>query len=129
MIRRPPRSTLFPYTTLFRSARGRAAVRPMEGQAPSHLAVGCAGPGPAFAVGEVVDQARAAGVELRGRCNGQPGARRSGGRKGCGGPMTDGPQILTAYRVPERVAPGSCALCERERDLVFAVTAAVGAGV
>src|SRR2546426_3448297 len=23
MIRRPPRSTLFPYTTLFRSARGR----------------------------------------------------------------------------------------------------------
>src|SRR3712207_7734812 len=26
MIRRPPRSTLFPYTTLFRSRRGRAAV-------------------------------------------------------------------------------------------------------
>src|SRR2546427_11396572 len=25
MIRRPPRSTLFPYTTLFRSARGVAA--------------------------------------------------------------------------------------------------------
>src|SRR3712207_7769058 len=25
MIRRPPRSTLFPYTTLFRSARGRCA--------------------------------------------------------------------------------------------------------
>src|SRR5215510_16186205 len=27
MIRRPPRSTLFPYTTLFRSARGRARWR------------------------------------------------------------------------------------------------------
>src|SRR2546422_5239683 len=27
MIRRPPRSTLFPYTTLFRSARRRAARR------------------------------------------------------------------------------------------------------
>src|ERR1041385_9037777 len=27
MIRRPPRSTLFPYTTLFRSARRRRAVR------------------------------------------------------------------------------------------------------
>src|SRR3712207_9532224 len=27
MIRRPPRSTLFPYTTLFRSARGPAEVR------------------------------------------------------------------------------------------------------
>src|SRR5256885_13169833 len=29
MIRRPPRSTLFPYTTLFRSSRGsRASARP-----------------------------------------------------------------------------------------------------
>src|SRR2546427_7858716 len=28
MIRRPPRSTLFPYTTLFRSHRRRAAGRP-----------------------------------------------------------------------------------------------------
>src|SRR2546430_1543578 len=27
MIRRPPRSTLFPYTTLFRSARGRWPTR------------------------------------------------------------------------------------------------------
>src|SRR3712207_8181985 len=28
MIRRPPRSTLFPYTTLFRSRRGRALSHP-----------------------------------------------------------------------------------------------------
>src|SRR5438477_6442673 len=28
MIRRPPRSTLFPYTTLFRSVRGKVAARP-----------------------------------------------------------------------------------------------------
>src|SRR2546430_5760794 len=28
MIRRPPRSTLFPYTTLFRSTRARTARRP-----------------------------------------------------------------------------------------------------
>src|SRR6266853_6821789 len=28
MIRRPPRSTLFPYTTLFRSQRRRVSVRP-----------------------------------------------------------------------------------------------------
>src|SRR3712207_7734124 len=27
MIRRPPRSTLFPYTTLFRSAASKAAIR------------------------------------------------------------------------------------------------------
>src|ERR1017187_2272049 len=29
MIRRPPRSTLFPYTTLFRSVRGLASIRPV----------------------------------------------------------------------------------------------------
>src|SRR2546430_13591927 len=28
MIRRPPRSTLFPYTTLFRSEHGEVGVRP-----------------------------------------------------------------------------------------------------
>src|SRR3712207_7322888 len=33
MIRRPPRSTLFPYTTLFRS-RLRAAARPRRGAQP-----------------------------------------------------------------------------------------------
>src|SRR3712207_7962889 len=31
MIRRPPRSTLFPYTTLFRSVAGRAGGRVAEG--------------------------------------------------------------------------------------------------
>src|SRR2546422_7258318 len=31
MIRRPPRSTLFPYTTLFRSLRGRRVEAPPEG--------------------------------------------------------------------------------------------------
>src|SRR3712207_7506761 len=33
MIRRPPRSTLFPYTTLFRSPDPRAAVRLVHGPA------------------------------------------------------------------------------------------------
>src|SRR3712207_8587076 len=44
MIRRPPRSTLFPYTTLFRSAEQRAQVavddehlhRPRPGAGPGH---------------------------------------------------------------------------------------------
>src|SRR3712207_8359791 len=36
MIRRPPRSTLFPYTTLFRSAPSRAT--PAGGTAPSRAA-------------------------------------------------------------------------------------------
>src|SRR3712207_7633943 len=31
MIRRPPRSTLFPYTTLFRSGRRRGGGAPVEG--------------------------------------------------------------------------------------------------
>src|SRR3712207_7912651 len=31
MIRRPPRSTLFPYTTLFRSRGGAPAGRPFRG--------------------------------------------------------------------------------------------------
>src|SRR2546422_8459955 len=41
MIRRPPRSTLFPYTTLFRSAKGGGATpptsrrsRPKSGRSP-----------------------------------------------------------------------------------------------
>src|SRR5258707_3429143 len=33
MIRRPPRSTLFPYTTLFRSGRRAAKAREPEGEA------------------------------------------------------------------------------------------------
>src|SRR2546422_6095152 len=41
MIRRPPRSTLFPYTTLFRSVRGARAVRgarPARGLDPATAA-------------------------------------------------------------------------------------------
>src|SRR2546421_7682446 len=38
MIRRPPRSTLFPYTTLFRSHRGRAAERRAGGIAAERAA-------------------------------------------------------------------------------------------
>src|SRR3712207_6965944 len=37
MIRRPPRSTLFPYTTLFRS---RADARRVDGQTPAHPLAG-----------------------------------------------------------------------------------------
>src|SRR2546428_13194595 len=35
MIRRPPRSTLFPYTTLFRSSRGRGNRKVAAGPLPS----------------------------------------------------------------------------------------------
>src|SRR5438105_12141187 len=39
MIRRPPRSTLFPYTTLFRSHLDRRGVRAQEQVLPSPLQV------------------------------------------------------------------------------------------
>src|SRR5256885_11800359 len=48
MIRRPPRSTLFPYTTLFRSftaAQGLAGVRGEGGLDAHHGRVRAAGPG------------------------------------------------------------------------------------
>src|SRR5258708_32609891 len=45
MIRRPPRSTLFPYTTLFRSSRGRtpSSARRSPGNPARRLA--CSGEG------------------------------------------------------------------------------------
>src|SRR2546430_11528590 len=50
MIRRPPRSTLFPYTTLFRSRRGRGrAAAPAAAAGPR-----CRSPGRAHGVGEEV---------------------------------------------------------------------------
>src|SRR3712207_7933986 len=43
MIRRPPRSTLFPYTTLFRSRDGRAHARDVYGLLKLDLDEGAAG--------------------------------------------------------------------------------------
>src|SRR5256886_16339520 len=40
MIRRPPRSTLFPYTTLFRSDRARNHILTDSAEA-EHVAIGC----------------------------------------------------------------------------------------
>src|SRR5256885_3933730 len=55
MIRRPPRSTLFPYTTLFRSRRG-FGVRRQQGDVVT-LAVGVQRDGRAGAAGEDVGEA------------------------------------------------------------------------
>src|SRR3712207_8892554 len=59
MIRRPPRSTLFPYTTLFRSegAQEEAQVRGTLGQPAHEVAV------PVDAVGEVGPHAHAVGSQ------------------------------------------------------------------
>src|SRR3712207_6883403 len=43
MIRRPPRSTLFPYTTLFRSVRAAARDRALRVQRGAHPDVAAAG--------------------------------------------------------------------------------------
>src|SRR5690349_22115796 len=40
MIRRPPRSTLFPYTTLFRSDRGEDEERPQRRRGPPPAPLG-----------------------------------------------------------------------------------------
>src|SRR3989440_11137470 len=45
MIRRPPRSTLFPYTTLFRSCGANEAIGVNSGTSALHLALLAAGIG------------------------------------------------------------------------------------
>src|SRR3712207_7057676 len=77
MIRRPPRSTLFPYTTLFRSRRPNRAVhapRPAPAAVPAPHAVGRgrAAPGrPGETAGDV-GRDRRAGGGVRGRAGGPP---------------------------------------------------------
>src|SRR3712207_7160801 len=44
MIRRPPRSTLFPYTTLFRSGSRAAPLLPDQGELALHAPPGAAQP-------------------------------------------------------------------------------------
>src|SRR5260370_21670373 len=51
MIRRPPRSTLFPYTTLFRSRRARRAALGLALEAAGQLAKGVL---PVLALGPLV---------------------------------------------------------------------------
>src|SRR3712207_8354565 len=62
MIRRPPRSTLFPYTTLFRS-HARDVEHALDALRPAHQREAAAAPGyPAVGQG---DQPQAAGVQDR----------------------------------------------------------------
>src|SRR5947209_12909389 len=51
MIRRPPRSTLFPYTTLFRSGSGGLAARPGCGSRGARHGRGCDASVPGGGVG------------------------------------------------------------------------------
>src|SRR3712207_8847678 len=58
MIRRPPRSTLFPYTTLFRSARRVSDRRAGRRRAPARLVVDRRDPRPAAPPGGDVELGR-----------------------------------------------------------------------
>src|SRR3712207_7467762 len=63
MIRRPPRSTLFPYTTLFRS-EGLSKVIALEG-APHGVTSNCVNPAyvrTPLVEGQIADQAKAHGL-------------------------------------------------------------------
>src|SRR5260370_8149440 len=59
MIRRPPRSTLFPYTTLFRSSPGRDTVRRVRTGSGRVDDEHVAGGGVRHLVGDAADQQRA----------------------------------------------------------------------
>src|SRR6266545_2894990 len=95
MIRRPPRSTLFPYTTLFRSARERAAPeRPRD----RRVAPREAGP-------------RAAGRKEGGRaraCPALPAQGGAGGRAAAAGLPVPDPETAPGGGEPGRGrAPGA----------------------
>src|SRR3712207_8752371 len=66
MIRRPPRSTLFPYTTLFRSGRGppgtyKVYVNVPEGEDPESHPEHMVGTLPLFGIGEESEEDSAHG--------------------------------------------------------------------
>src|SRR2546430_15725352 len=99
MIRRPPRSTLFPYTTLFRSVLAAQVLveQPLEAALADHLAA------PVPALFELV-VARLADVpeQVRGEAAGRVHALRLGR----GGHAREvGPPLLHPLRVLQREAP------------------------
>src|SRR5437879_11080904 len=97
MIRRPPRSTLFPYTTLFRSGLGLRSF--------CTSCVFCAAS--AFFLAKVRWRASSRLRMLSGRCTGTAGARGEG--VGTAETITTHlrPSPPRPYRSPDPCAPGS----------------------
>src|SRR2546430_14431650 len=84
MIRRPPRSTLFPYTTLFRS-RTDARAAPGRGPNGRRRRLDCAGPDRAVGTdGQRVPVHARAGAGARGECGARADAGSDRGRLGAG---------------------------------------------
>src|SRR3712207_7985840 len=69
MIRRPPRSTLFPYTTLFRSRFADPRAELVRTAHPQHIALGLAAQGH-LDLAHTVDAIRCHPVEGYARCDG-----------------------------------------------------------
>src|SRR3712207_3013539 len=107
MIRRPPRSTLFPYTTLFRSRRGgpgvpRPDLRPPHPARPGHLRVLAA------------EQVVATDAELRAAHGAGPGDGVTGGAAPHGAhPDPPGRSPTAAGWLPGRRAGGGRARVPR----------------
>src|SRR3712207_9433004 len=84
MIRRPPRSTLFPYTTLFRSAQLRGDARRVavrgEGLRPLHREAGLPQPARAAARGAAEEGRRVAGRAAPAAAPGAAAAKHVGAR-------------------------------------------------
>src|SRR5256884_3022599 len=109
MIRRPPRSTLFPYTTLFRSRRGDSALQAREAAgAGGRARLGARELGPY----RRPDRGARAAVPPRDRRNHlgnggiasprSPGARPAGGPRGAGSGGAAGPEA--SHPVPQAPA-------------------------
>src|SRR5256885_6101728 len=94
MIRRPPRSTLFPYTTLFRSRLGLAAVQHGEGAEAQLALLGLDLQGRGLATGEEIAAVRKA----RGHAAGRRAAATGGRARTCLPPL--------APVLPPRDGPG-----------------------
>src|SRR2546427_2015943 len=90
MIRRPPRSTLFPYTTLFRSAAGPLGNDPAPGAATVARGVGARAARPALGA------RRGGAAHDRERRGARPHPARA--RLGDAGPATVQPDVLRRAR-------------------------------
>src|SRR5687767_2793650 len=112
MIRRPPRSTLFPYTTLFRS------VRVLKRTVPAAV------PGIAFLSGGQSDEAATAHLNAMNRIGGLPWKLTfSYGRA-----LQAAPQKAWSGR-PENIAAGQRAFTHRARMNALASTGEWEAGL
>src|SRR3989454_7976101 len=69
MIRRPPRSTLFPYTTLFRSVDSLMHLPPVTASESHHIREELGGGGERNAVDQILERSEEHTSELQSPCN------------------------------------------------------------